>query len=195
MAAAVSTVLAILQFRKTDVVTPYEQQVRSACNRIQQVRTASTQSLVQGLSMSIPFPQDPNGGAGPPAPEAPRPPGAMTMPAFTFDKASVVPALQSTYDSMKLEFDLLDRRTVPSALRDQKTREEAAKDTYLATLHTTIEEAEHDLPNRVTLNQVQALFWSPAADVEINDAMSALAGGDCSVTPPLTQQSPAVGGG
>jgi hypothetical protein len=112
------------------------------------------------------------------------------MPTVSVDKAVVVPALQSNYDSTKLEFDLLDQRQTPPALKDQKKRQEAVKDNYLATLHSFLQKAEHELPDRPTLNQVAALFASATGAVEINDAMSALAGGDCTVTPPVAHPSP-----
>jgi hypothetical protein len=185
--------IAVLQFRKTDLVTPYQQQVHAACNRIQQIQTVAAQTLSQGVAMENPFSQGRPGADG----LSPNPfgsAGQLVMPTLLVDKAVVVPALQSNYDSTKLEFDLLDQRQTPPALKDQKKRQEAVKGNYLATLRSFLQRAQHDLPDRPTVNQVVALFASPAAAVEINDAMSALAGGDCTVTPPVINPSPAVTG-
>jgi hypothetical protein len=183
---AIGVIITVWQDRKTDVVTPYQQQVHAACNRIQQVEIATGQTLAQDLAMSAPpggFPLR-SDSSGP----------ALVMPTLLVNRAAVLPALQSNYDSTKLEFDLLDQRTVPEALKDQKTRQEAAKDRYLVILRTNLEKARHDLPDQPTVTQVAALFADPAAAVDVNDAMSALAGGDCTVTPPTRPSATTVGG-
>jgi hypothetical protein len=186
----ITATIAVLQFRRTDTVTPYQQQVHAACNRMQQIETATAQTLAQGVAMDLPFSQGGPGGGGIPSNPIASP-GPLVMPTLLVDKAVVLPALQSNYDSTKLEFDLLDQKQTPPALRDQKRRQGAVKDSYLATLRSFLQRAQHDLPDRPTVNQVAALFASPTAAVEINDAMSALAGGDCTVTPPVTNSSPA----
>jgi hypothetical protein len=191
LAVSITTAaIAVLQFRKTDIVTPYQQQVHAACNHIQQIDSAAEQTILQGVVSPFSYLGGPISSRGPEPSLSPGSPlrrlgffGFMSTPLVP--KAVAVSALQSNYDSTKLEFDLLDQRTTPPVLTDQKRRQEAAKNAYLATLHTALQEAQR-FDDITALSQVLPLIPNPASAVEINDSMTALAGGDCIVTPRVT---------
>jgi hypothetical protein len=166
-AAALITALGaigILQFKRTDEVTPYQQQVHAACNRIQDMLT---RDAMGELNPSF------------------SPDGAVFI-----DKASLLSILHSNYQVVQLQLDLLDHRPTPSALKEQKRHEEDAKQAYLATFRDYIQLVQRDMPDHPPLQQLSRTAPSSAAAVTLNDALSALAGGDCSITGPRTGSPP-----
>jgi hypothetical protein len=112
------------------------------------------------------------------------------------DKASVLQVDQFNYDAIQREFQLLDERKTPSSLKDPKKREETARDNYLTAWRSFIEQVRQDLPGHASLGQIATVQQRAESTrgasvmVEINDALSALAGGDCAVARVITGSSP-----
>jgi hypothetical protein len=180
--------IGVLHYQKADDVTPYQLQVHAACNRLQQIHTSASQGLSLGVSMMFPrswFQYT-----------APTP---VEMPTYAINKAVLMQGLQSDYDATKLEFELLDQRTTPTALKSVKQREESAKGNYLSFELTLIQKAQRTLPDPAPVEQMTAVGLldlpvlggtSSAAEVELDDTLSALAGGNCTTTAPVARTSP-----
>jgi hypothetical protein len=156
VAALIGALAATGFLKRADPVTPYQQQVHATCNRLQDL----SRDVIGQLGPSF------------------SPDGQLFV-----DKALLLRWFQSNYDAAKLQLELLDQRTTPTALKEEKRREEVAKDAYLAAMRSDIERVQRDLPARLSFQQLSPMEASFAPFiVEMNDALTGLAGGDCTVT-------------
>ena len=164
LGTAVVTALAavgLLQFRKGgDDVAAYQQQVHAVCNQIHDLASPTN------ANVGVHFEGD----------------------VLHYDKALISQSLQNSYQAIKVQFNLLDLRNTPSALQSQKMHEEVVRDSYLAFGSKVIQVVKRDLPDDPTQAQLDAVQGPLQAEgkttgVQMDDALTSLAGGECKVTP------------
>lgn len=102
------------------------------------------------------------------------------------EKSRIVTAATENLEATKLQFDLVARLDTPKQLGGNKERFEIAKDRYLAFGRDLISTIDRSLPPRPTLAQYEAVVVDEQktilpASVEINNAMTELAGAECRV--------------
>jgi hypothetical protein len=103
------------------------------------------------------------------------------------DKSRIVTAVNENIEATKLQLDLVGQLDTPKELRGAKGRFLTARDKYLATGHDLIARIDRSLPPRPTPAQYEAVVVDNQkiilpASVEINSAMTELAGAECRVS-------------
>jgi hypothetical protein len=102
------------------------------------------------------------------------------------DKTKIVAAANENLEATKLQFDLVERLDAPKELQGSKARFQKAKTSYLTFGGNLIATIDRSLPPRPTPEQYEAVVAANQktilpASVEINAAMTELAGGECRV--------------
>jgi len=102
------------------------------------------------------------------------------------DKGRILTAATENLDATKLQFDLVSRLDPPKQLSEAKAKFDVAKDQYIAFGRDLINRLDRSLPARPTTAQYEAVVAGNQntilpASVEINSAMSGLAGAECRV--------------
>jgi len=149
-------------------VTDYQKQVQATCVRTHGILTASHSDIFQfNPSFNISSP----------------------LEGLVVDKAGLIRVAQSSMDSVKQEFIVLDQQTVPKALQSQKKALNQAENRYDFALQKQLQFVEANLRDGMTLRQVNDLggesnATQSSAKAGLNGALTALAGSECTATPP-----------
>ena len=137
-----------------DGVTAYQEQVRAACATILRLANLDRALAVDNRGL--------------------------------LDKIRIVTAANENLEATKLQFDLIERLDPPKELEGPKERFQKAKAGYLTFGGDLIATIDRSLPSRPTPEQYQAVVAANQktilpASVEINAAMTELAGSECRV--------------
>jgi hypothetical protein len=149
-------------------VTDYQKQVQATCVRTHGILTASHSDIFQfNPSFNISSP----------------------LEGLVVDKAGLIRVAQSGMDSVKQEFIVLDQQTVPKALQSQKKALSQAENRYDFALQKQLQFIEANVRDGMTLRQVNDLeaesnATQSSAKAGLNGALTALAGSECTATPP-----------
>jgi hypothetical protein len=165
--SAIGVLYGIFHHPDTSVAN-YQKQVRPTCDRVHATLTAD-----HGLQI-MKF--NPNASFGDPQSE------------FLVDKAGLLQVARSNYADVKSEFQVLQARLTPKALRSQKAKFDAAERDWEAYEESSILLIETKVRDGMTLGELNAIAPDSTPETarirsEVSGALTELAGGECTAVP------------
>jgi hypothetical protein len=150
-------------FHKTSTEIPdYQRQVIASCKDVNRVVTAD-----HGLEI-IQFDDSPDFGD----------PTSFAL----VRKDALLRVMQQNLDAVRERFRLLNERSAPKQLNEQKHRAESAQQNWYAVSEDAIRTIEKQVQDRDPFQKTQTLLSGPRitqAGLGLNEAMTALAGSEC----------------
>jgi hypothetical protein len=165
--SAIGVLYGILHHPDTSV-TDYQKQVQASCVRMHGILTTDHSEIFQ-FNPSF-NPTSPSDG-------------------LVVDKAALIRVAKNSMEAVKQEFRVLDEQSAPKALQSQKKAVNQAENRYESALQKELQFIETNVRDGMTLRQVndlgaESLSTQSSAKAGLNGALTALAGSECTATPP-----------